>query len=458
MVRLNSMGRCQTQIVGEARTFFEQRFALNSEEASDRAIQRQLVDWRGGKQDGEIAETCLRCFISNQLKEFCLALEQKFGQDRDFSAEDLLALVLVDGDMGTGRGGDKGESSNVNGLMTRILETFDPEKSNLSTWTVRVAKSDRAVKRFLLERGIEHITEWLLLVQVTPGGLHRILATFERTDAEIARSLQLLEQFQQIYRTELLQHRQPGTRAGYPKPTEDQLQRIAQRLTPAPSPQKVLLELQNLAQLLREDRLRRQGIPLPSDESFDVPHIQKQIDRDVQTEDEQSDFLKEYRQQFDTCLQRAVQTTIENRIASFQQGKSTPKRQQKAKEKTQQFLTGLQLLYCQCLSMGEIAPHIGLKDQPRVSRLLELDNLRSDLTRNTLSCLKECVLKLARYYADPNQLRNLSAKIDGLLEEEIGREINKDKKEAHGARNRFTNSQLALNICQYLNRRKESHE
>jgi hypothetical protein len=42
----------------------------------------------------QIAEVCLRCFISNQIKEFCLELEQKFGKNHDFTSAELLPLVL----------------------------------------------------------------------------------------------------------------------------------------------------------------------------------------------------------------------------------------------------------------------------------------------------------------------------------------------------------------------------
>ncbi|MBE9115845.1 hypothetical protein IQ249_08065 [Lusitaniella coriacea LEGE 07157] len=439
IVRLDSMGRCKTQIQSEAETFFKQQFAgyLGLKTVNNRNIQRRLVDGKTQRRDGEIAETCLRCFVSNQLKDFCFSLEQKFGKTHDFTREELLPLVLVEGE-------DRS-------LISRILDTFDPERSNLSTWTVRLVKGDRAIKRFLLERGIEHISDWLLLVRVTPGGLHRILTTFERTDAEIARSLQLLEQFHQIYRTEFLRDRKPGSHQAYPKPTPDQLQRIAQRLTPSPSPEQVLHQLQNLSQLLRRDRLRQKGVALPEDESLDIPKARNRVYQQAETEDEQSGFLNEYRQQFNSCLQRAVQTTIENRVAYFIQGRNTPRRREQAIEKSEKFLTGLRLFYCQGLSMGDIASRISLKDQPRVSRLLELENLRSDIARNTLSCLKKHIFQIAQDYANPDRLRDLATQIESLLSEEISRVMETDKKEIHAVHHNFPTSQLAQNICQYLN-------
>ncbi|MBD2088249.1 hypothetical protein [Coleofasciculus sp. FACHB-542] len=105
--------------------------------------------------------------------------------------------------------------------------------------------------------------------------------------------------------------------------------------------------------------------------------------------------------------------------------------------------------------MKEIAPQLGLKDQPQVSRLLELKNLRSDIGRRTLLCLRACVLKLAQCYVNPVQLQNLESKVQLILDKEISTEIEKAKKESHIGHNRVMNSQLAATICNHLNSQKE---
>jgi hypothetical protein len=98
---------------------------------------------------------------------------------------------------------------------------------------------------------------------------------------------------------------------------------------------------------------------------------------------------------------------------------------------------------------------VPLKDQPQVSRLLELKNLRSDIGRRTLLCLRTCVLKLAQCYFDPAQLQDLESKVQFILDKEISTEIEKAKKESHIGHNRVMNSQLAATICKHLNTSKE---
>ena len=114
----------------------------------------------------QMAEGCLRCFISNQIKEICLSLEQKFGKKHDFTSAELLPLVL-DGIRKLPRQAACGTQTTEPSLTKRILQTFDPDKGNLSTWTSRMFKSDREVKRLLLEHGIEQVTNWMILNYMT---------------------------------------------------------------------------------------------------------------------------------------------------------------------------------------------------------------------------------------------------------------------------------------------------
>lgn len=108
--------------------------------------------------------------------------------------------------------------------------------------------------------------------------------------------------------------------------------------------------------------------------------------------------------------------------------------------------------------MKEIAPQLGLRDQPQVSRLLELKTLRSDIGRRMLLCLRSNVLKLAQCYVDPVQLRVLDSKLQSVLGEEIDKELEKSKKETHIGHNRVMNSQFSKTICQYLDSRKEERQ
>ena len=108
--------------------------------------------------------------------------------------------------------------------------------------------------------------------------------------------------------------------------------------------------------------------------------------------------------------------------------------------------------------MKEIAPQLGLKDQPQVSRLLELKTLRSDIGRRMLLCLRNRVLHLAQCYLDPRQLVDLESKLQSVLGEEIDKELENSKKENYIGHNRVMNSQLSQTICQYLDTRTEERQ
>lgn len=434
LVKIDGFGNCLTQEVEEAKAFLHQHFS----EVVDREIQNQLMLWfKSDRTRYPMAEICLRCFISNHIKEICWELEQKFGKKHNFTHSDILPLVL-DSTL------DVSYPETSLSVTDRILQSFNPHKSNLSTWTLRIVKSDRLLKQFLLEHGIEQITDWMILSYTNPGRLKRVLSDFDRTPAEINQALQLLDCYHNVYRTQLLSYRKAGDRSRYPDPTLLQLEQMAEQLSKngTISAQDVLEELKKIAQLLRSDRLRsRQEMKRlkPLDEFTDSPS------QNLSPREEQSEFLAEYRQHFETCLDRSVQQVIQARFTYLQN---------KKKHKAQNFIKALHLFHCQGILMKEIAPQLGLKDQPQVSRLLELKALRSDIGRRMLLCLRACVLNLAKCYVDPVQLVKLESHVQAILNEEISAELEKAKKEAHIGHNRVMNNQLSQAICQYLDRRE----
>jgi hypothetical protein len=454
LVKIDSFGKCRTQEVEEAKTFLCQQFPelADGKDVPHRELQGQLMQWfRNDDTHRQIAEVCLRCFISNQIKDVCLELEQKFGKNHDFTSAELLPLVL-DSTLRSLRQGTNASQTTYPSVTTRILQTFDPDKSNLSTWTLRIVKSDRLFKQFLLEHGIEQVTDWMILSYMNPGRLKRILSELDRTPTEINQALQLLDSYHQVYRAQLLEYRKAGDKSRYPEPTASQLHQMAEQLsaTRTRSPEKVLEQLQQLAQLLRSDRIRaRKGLARsePLDKS-ETPASRNTTSSEADS-NEYSEFLVGYRQHFDSCLAQSVQQVIQARFI-YLQGKKN--------QKAQNFLSALYLFHCQGVAMKEIAPQLGLKDQPQVSRLLELKTLRSDIGRRMLLCLRSRVLKLAQCYIDPKQLLDLESKLQSVLDEEISTALEKAKKETHIGHNRLMNSQLSQTICQYLDNRTEERQ
>ncbi|QSJ14822.1 hypothetical protein JYQ62_23380 [Nostoc sp. UHCC 0702] len=449
LISVDSFGKIRCDELKENRDFFSQQFPELSQQENlrERGIQRQLMQWY--QYDDilrQLAEGCLRCFISHQIKDTCQGLAEKFGKKHNFTSAELLPLVVDSHRM---------RNSNPQSLTTRILQTFDPEQSNLSTWTNRILKSDRIVKQFLLDHGIEQVTDWMILNYMTPGRLARILSDYQQTPTEINQAVELLDNYHQVYRTHLLQIRRTGAKTRYPEPTLEQLRQIADLCQNAKphvwvnkiSPEQVREQLQNLASLLREERIRsRKG--LSRLESLN--QNQQTINISQPENNEQSDFLAEYQQKIDECLMKSAVLVIQNRF-DYLQRKKNPRSQKKAYN----YITGLYLFHCQGVSMANIATELELTDQPEVSRLLEITNLRKDIGRNTLSCLIKSILEVAKTYVTAEQLKNLDNKIQPIVEQKIQTIIEQARKDASTGTQQVKNNQLAQAICQCLKDRTE---
>ena len=437
---IDSLGHCHSREIPAAKTFMKQHFSQvtppenldnDAAEFTAREIQQQLVAWRAHRERVLLANMSLRCFISNQLKDFCYGLQQRFGTVYDLRGEELLPYVL---DVHL----EEDSYPNSESLISKILETFEPDKGNLSTWTIRIAKSDSQVKQILLEHGIEQVTDWFILNQTSIGQLQRILSSYDFTPEEIEFDLSLLNLYHQVYRQQILEERQRGSRKRYPEPNTEQLCQMAKLLakTEGFSAEDVLTELQNLAQILREERVQRKI----------QPHYSKKY-KTISYESGNSLL-----QELNDPLKEAVKTVIENRLNYYKPKKNTPKSQEKYQAKVENFIKALHWFHCHGISMGEIAEKLGFNDQPRVSRLLELKQFRSDIRRNTVWHLCQRITRLAqnREEITSEKLQNLSEKVEQALGEKIDQAIAEDRKNASTSQAYRQPSQLSKTICQYL--------
>jgi hypothetical protein len=105
----------------------------------------------------------------------------------------------------------------------------------------------------------ELVSDWAILNGTKSSQLRRILATvYSCTNLEIEQACHLLESYHAVYRQNLMRLRAQGCRGTCPLPTTAQLQQIAQHLPTktyqSESPQQLMLELQSLAQKLRQRR------------------------------------------------------------------------------------------------------------------------------------------------------------------------------------------------------------
>lgn len=219
MARVTSSGEVRVDEVLVAKAFCLEKLLplrLENPTISQRDIQRRLVNW------GKCAETaqsssvrqCLRCYVSNELKLACQNLVQRFtsshahchshedfysdlkvqgldqivdplrGQHHDqLTEKDLFPLVLD----GFGRSIQKSAKSEQQyiSLTDEILDTFEPIKGSLSTWTSQLFKTNKNVKQVMREHGIELVTDWLLLSNTKPRKLSQILEDYTSSVQEV---------------------------------------------------------------------------------------------------------------------------------------------------------------------------------------------------------------------------------------------------------------------------------
>ena len=357
-----------------------------------------------------LALACLRCFVSHQIQQVCLGLEQQFGVRAGFKQSDLYPYLLDDPD-------PLADLSPYEPLAMQVLRRFDPEQSSLSTWTKRLVWQNKRLQRLLLEDyGIYLATDWALLLQATPERLRRLLAS-HLMPGELEQFCQFLESYHRVYRGDRLGQ---GSGSRCAEPTPEQLQRMAEYLQAnhspashspashappiATDPQFLLKKLRQLAQHLRQLK----ATPL----SLDLEPIKRQADRPVEAISEieqiQAEFLSAYRRVAQTCLQQTVDQVIAARVAFYQRHRRNAA---PSLPKHQIYVTAMRLFHCQGQSMTAIAPQVGLTQQYQVSRLLQLPELQADLHQRWLLRLCVELSPLLQEILEPRQLAQLQQEL-----------------------------------------------
>ena len=454
LVRLDSAGKLKVTEIVSTKGFFQQYFLTQGDRntIADLAVQRDLVAVKNSQSDTSIeAERSLRCFISHQIRQVCIQLEMQFGREHGFSRNDLFIYSLNDTlDNFRDSVATRKSGSQYKPLAVEILETFDPQKANLSTWTTRFVKQNRELQRFLLEQGVYLISNWAILNDTNPKQLKRILSEFHSlTPVEIQRAGGLLTSYHQVYRRDRLKNRQ--TKGGKCQtPSTEQLERMASLIESVAnlvlSPEQVLTQLEQLANLLREYRIYARGGRLKHQQSLDNAEMNTEAmqasviaEEDNDNEDSRDDFLQSYQQQFQQSLDTAIAEVITNRLSKFKGKKAA---------KAPQFITALKLFHCQGEAMGKIAKAVGLKAQYQVSRLLNLKELRADIRHRILQLMTDWI-GLSKL-ANPAELKQREQAIASALGEQIDRVLETAESEASvGDSNQST---LAKRICDYVDR------
>ncbi|HIK30174.1 MAG TPA: hypothetical protein IGS17_14820 [Oscillatoriales cyanobacterium M59_W2019_021] len=413
LVRLNPAGGVKTLEIPEAKEFFQKQFPEwgNCQTGAETHIHRQLFAWSRFDRI-RAAQLCLRCYISHRIERVCRQLAAQYDLDSNL----LLPHVLDDT---IDRPFDR--QSPYRSLAHKVLETFDPDRAALSTWTDRLVKRHRGLNHVLIEHGIYVISDWAILNDTKPQQLRRIFSDFYHLTArEIQEDCHLLESYQNVYSLGRLQQRvQEGHLGQCTDPTDGQIEQICQYLEQhydkIRSPNRVKMGLQNIAKKLRDYRIYVRGGFLQS-HPIDDPRVQKKIDReqsvpDASPEDSlnKSQFSDFYNRSFTDCIDRSIERVLDLRFKQKTRLKRTP----------EELASAFHLVYCQGKSQGEIATLMGMTGQHQVSRMLKLQSFRADIRQQLLISLLATVLDKAKESVDPDRLTGLEDRVEAALEEQI---------------------------------------
>ncbi len=452
-VELNSAGQRRIKTLSVVQVFVQQQFAglTDATEMTHSQIQRQLVALMRSLPDAaqrQMASCSLRCFISNEIDRVCGELAMRFGQTGGFSKTELLVRVLDDVDIFEPlhlADSATGESSlKYQPLAARILQTFDPDQSQLSTWTKRLVTSHAELNRFLQkECGVYLASDWSILNGMTSERLRRLLrGQYLLTPEEVEPWCHLLEGYHAVYRSDRLLHRR-SSRAKCVPPTSEQVIRIVNYLAqvglPGYAPQRVMWELQTLADKIRRCRT-------PKLETLDTPNqfSAEQLLPKQEEDTTHQEFLTRYRHEFQACLEQAICQVVSDRLTYHHQRRPPT---------DQPFLTALHLFHCQDRSMTEIAKEIGLQKQYQVSRLLGLKELRADIRQTVLLYLLNRVQALAADYVEGDRLKDLEQEIEAALRVLLD-QIFEDARAAASTPQRAQPDLFTHCLCRYLDTRR----
>lgn len=436
LVRLTSSGQCQPQVLPQVQTWLQQTFAdvLSAPDDSESELQTALLAlWQLGQSQADLAQLSLRCFITHQIRQVCIRLVSLFGEAYGFSATELFYLVLDD---------DGRLAPNHHPFTLEILTTYDPAKSCLSTWSSRLTNNHPELNRALLQKGLYRVSDWAILNDTTPKQVQRILRQYHLcSEYEVSQAVALLDRYHQVYRHQRITQRLAGQTRRCQVPTPEQLHTINGDV----SAKDLLLQLRQLAGQLRQYRVHvRGGNPLTY--RREDPDWNQIADTRASTspsngngdDDGQDEFLQAYRQTLASCLGIAIAQVVQANIARLQ----TRKRPQE-----RAYVEGLHLFHCRGLSMGKLAPEIGLTSQVQVNRLLQLKRLRLDVRNLLIPQLLTAVRQQALSHVSADRLHAIDQTLETLLTQEIDEMMIVAKGEAQIPQGRTAKSLFAYTLC-----------
>lgn len=420
-------------LVSTAQEFIQKNYACQTGD-----IQATLISYFHGKKYNVDATSraqaglCLRCYVSESILKSCKKIAYVFSAQKHFIYQELLpfvldddgeTLIIVDKDGKTQLIlDDNGEARTTayNFFSVKVLQSFKPNSNSsmsLDNWTYLQTKQNPELKDFLSEFGFQNLSDWALLNRARLKQLQR-LSDRDRATVEV---------FHTVYRRDRLQQRLAGVRK-CPDPSTAQLQEmlngLQERGVIINTTVELIKKLKQVATQLRQYDVWSYRQPLdiydPDTGNYtlrpDLPYTSLN-----ESNLEQQEIVEFLHQQVRLALVAAIAQEIRDRIATLQKSKNYASFAQK-------FLTGLQLYYCQGLSLKEIAPKLGMTSWDQARRVLNPGELLGKVRTLTVQQLLDRMLHKARELGltkiipEPDYLKSLAEQIEAFVDEEIFQE------------------------------------
>ncbi|MEM6612017.1 MAG: hypothetical protein AAF652_07140 [Cyanobacteria bacterium P01_C01_bin.72] len=411
--------------IATAREFYEE-LANREPQIQTEVIAILLAQFKANSPQ---AGLCLRCYISSPILRACQKLAALFSSNYNFSYRDLLPFVLDDDgqrNIVLAKDGKtqllincegNSQTSQYKFFSIEILTTYKTSNSslNLDNWTFLQTKQHPEIKKYLAEFGFQNFSDWSLLNRV---GVKQIaqLAPEDR---------HLVEVFHAVYRRDRRQRK--AKKVGKcPNPTEIQLTEMQALLRDHnciyPNLKAVFSALKKVANLIRQYDIWSYREPLEVYEPDTGNYTPRQ---DLYANDsnnaiaaEEQELLDFIRQSLDLALDSAISQTGTNRLEKLNKSK-------KYRPFAAKFIEGLQLYYCQKMSLREITDRLEFGSWDRARRILNPGDFLNAVRANTIQQLLNTILEksrdlgLSEVAVNPDYLQNLSIQIEAFADETI---------------------------------------
>ncbi|AKG24374.1 hypothetical protein [Calothrix sp. 336/3] len=442
---------------------FIQNQLLNIEDKDNSYTQDFLLSYFHGQKNNldainrAYSGLCLRCYISEPILKACKKIDSLFSGEKQFTYRDLLPFVLNDDGkklMILDRDGktqlivdDNGQTKvyTYRFFSITVLQTFNTDlqsRMSLENWTYLQTKQNPELKKFLSEFGFKNLSDWALLNRVGIKQVERLSIPEQH----------IIKAFHSVYRRDRqMQHHRGAKRC--PDPTHEQLQEMLTYLQKSqiaiPSPGDLMKELKHITLQLRQYDIwnSRESLDIFDDETQtyqtrrDLP-----VDSIDEEDIEQREFLQFLHQNLYLILSEAIQQEVTANIKKLQQS-------QKYAPFADKYIPGLQLYYCQAMSLKEITPELGMTSWDQARRILNPGELLTKVRTKTIEKMLEVILNkavetgLIKMPPEASYIKNLSEQIADYADREV---FQAAAEEIRAGKNRKMDSVYAEKLRNYM--------